>query len=138
MKKTILITAILMPAFASAQTISLRVNMEGFKSNKGKVQVGLYNAEGTFLKSTFKSVASIIKDQKATVVFEGLEKGEYAVSIYQDENENGVMDTNMFGIPKEDYASSNNAKGSMVPPKYKDAKFALIKDETIEINLGNR
>jgi uncharacterized protein (DUF2141 family) len=136
MKKTILITAILISSFASAQKLSLKVNMEGFKSNKGKVQVGLYNADGTFLKSTFKRVASIIKDKKATVVFEGLEKGEYAVSIYQDENENGVMDTNLFGIPKEDYASSNNAKGSMGPPKYKDAKFLLAKDLTIDIVLN--
>lgn len=135
MKKTILITAILISAFASGQTVSLKVNMEGFKSNKGKVRVGLYNSEGTFLKSTFKSVASDIKGQKAAIIFQGLQKGEYAVSIYQDENENGVLDTNLFGIPKEDTAASNNAKGSMGPPKYRDAKFLLTKDATIEINL---
>ncbi len=136
MKKTILITAILVSSFATAQKVSLRVNMEGFETNKGKVKVGLYNSEGTFLKSTFKSLDSLIKDKKATVVFEGLEKGEYAVSIYQDENENGVMDTNLFGIPKEDYASSNNAKGMMGPPKYKDAKFELTKDSAIGITLN--
>ena len=30
-----------------------------------------------------------------------------------------------FGIPKEAYGCSNNAKGFMGPPKYEDAKFML-------------
>ena len=40
---------------------------------------------------------------------------------------------NMMGIPSEDYAASNNAKGFMGPPSYKDAKFTVDKDSKIEI-----
>ncbi len=136
MKKLILTTAILMCSFLKAQTINLEVNMSGFKSNTGNVKVGLYDSKGTFLKSTLVSLSSEIKDKQAKVVFKGLKKGEYAVSIYHDENNNGVMDKNMMGIPKEDYASSNNAKGLMGPPKYEDAKFIVNNDLKIKIKLN--
>lgn len=35
--------------------------------------------------------------------------GTYAVKLHIDENENGELDTNFLGIPKEQYGISNNA-----------------------------
>jgi uncharacterized protein (DUF2141 family) len=136
MKKVIFTAAILVSGFVNAQKVDLVVNMSGFKNNTGKVKVGLYNSEKTFLKSTMLSLTSDIKENKAIATFKGLEKGAYAVSIYHDENENGVMDKNIMGIPKEDYASSNNATGFMGPPKYQEAKIELNKDSKIEIVLN--
>lgn len=46
------------------------------------------------------------------------------------------MDTNSLGIPIENFGCSNNAKGFMGPPKWKNAKFELSdKDKNIIINL---
>ena len=45
------------------------------------------------------------------------------------------MDTNFFGIPKEDYGCSNNAKNFLGPPKYEDAKFMLSENKTMLIEL---
>ena len=45
-------------------------------------------------------------------------------------NDNGKMDTNFLGIPKEPVAISNNAKGKFGPPKYKDAKFMISTSPT--------
>jgi uncharacterized protein (DUF2141 family) len=137
MKKTIIAAAFLIASFTQAQQIRLEVTMTGFKNNNGKVKVGLYNSEGTFLKTTFKGMLTSITSNQAKVVFEGLEKGEYAVSIYQDENENGVLDTNFMGIPKESYASSNNAKGFMGPPKYTDAKLLVKENSKITIVVND-
>ena len=133
MKTTIITACLLLCGYLNAQTYSLEVKMSGFKNNKGKVKVGLYTSETTFLKATFLSLEGSILNKEAKVVFENLEKGEYAVSIYHDENNNNEMDKNFIGIPKEDYASSNNAKGSFGPPKYMDAKFILKED--LEINI---
>ncbi len=74
-------------------------------------------------------------DKKAIVTFKNIPKGEYAVSFVHDENDNKKMDTNFFGIPKEDYGCSNNARGFMGPPKYEDAKFQLIENKTIDIKI---
>jgi uncharacterized protein (DUF2141 family) len=40
-----------------------------------------------------------------------------------------------LGIPKEDYAVSNNAKGFMSAPKYKDAKFTAKESKTITMKI---
>jgi len=137
MKKSILVLVILFAGIMQAQTVSLEVKVSGFKNNDGKVKVGLYNSEFSFLKTVYKSLASDIKNETATVTFTDLPKGEYAVSVYHDENGNGAMDKNMFGIPSEDYAASNNAKGMMGPPKYADAKFSVSSNSKINITLNN-
>ena len=51
--------------------------------------------------------------------------GDYAISLYYDENNNGTLDSNFIGIPKEPVALSNNARPKFGPPKYRDAVFAL-------------
>ena len=40
-------------------------------------------------------------------------------------NNNNKLDTNLFGIPKEPYGFSNNARSKWGPPKYEIAKFEL-------------
>lgn len=119
----------------SAQNVNLTVSVSGLKNNTGVVKVGLYNSDETFLKTTYKSVVSEIKNNEATVTFIGIPAGEYAISTYHDENNNGKLDRNAMGIPSEDYAASNNAKGFMGPPAYKDAKFVIGKDSKIAIIL---
>ena len=74
-------------------------------------------------------------DKKATVVFENIENGIYAISVFHDENDNKKMDTKIFGIPKEPIGTSNDATGFMGPPKFKDAKFNVTKDITIPIQV---
>lgn len=135
MTKIITIFTLFICSFISAQNVNLTVSVSGLKNNTGMVRVGLYNSDGTFLKTIYKSVASKIKNNEATVTFEGIPAGEYAISTYHDENNNGKLDKNMMGIPSEDYAASNNAKGFMGPPAYKDAKFVVNKDSKIEITL---
>jgi len=137
MLKIITAIAFFICSLMSAQNTNLTVAVSGLKNNTGIVKVGLYNSEGTFLKSTYKSVTSEIKNNSATVTFADVPKGEYGISAYQDENSNGKLDKNMMGIPSEDFACSNNAKGFMGPPAYEDAKFNINKDSKIDIKFNN-
>ena len=120
---------------AQKETFNLTVNISGLNSSDGNLLVGIYNKKESFLKKPIKSAIIKIENKKALVLFRNLPKGIYAVSFVHDENDNKKMDTNFIGIPKEDYGCSNNAIGFMGPPKYKDAKFVLEEDKTIEINL---
>lgn len=118
---------------------TLTVTISNFKNDLGQVSVALYNNEEAFPKSPEKAVKIIyapIRDKKSVVVFQSLPPGEYAVSVYHDENKNGKMDTNFFGIPKEGVGASNGARGHMGPPHYKDAKFSFNGNaQSITINL---
>ena len=120
----------------NAQTdYSVSVTVNGLRSNDGKVFIAVYNSEKDWLETTFKGTTSTITDNSCNVVFKDLPQGVYAVSIFHDENDNGKMDKNFMGIPKEDYGCSNDASGFMGPPKWKDAKFELNQNLEIPINL---
>lgn len=116
-----------------SQTIT--VNFTGMKSNKGKLFVALYNTEDSFLKTPFKTAIVPIENLKSAVTFKDISIGEYAVSAFQDENDNKKIDTHFFDIPKEPIGISNNAKGFYGAPKYKDAKFTLIKNENKALTI---
>jgi uncharacterized protein (DUF2141 family) len=135
MKKTILISMITFCNFMFSQNVNLTVDVSGFKNNNGKVLIGVYNSEANFLKKIFIGKSVSIENKKAQVVFENVPAGTYAVSVYHDINDNNKLDSNFLGIPKEPYASSNDAKGFMGPPKYSDAKFELKTNKIISIKL---
>lgn len=126
--------AITSVALWSQTTSNLTVTFGGLASDKGKLFVAVYNHKDHFLKTPFKGEIVEIKNGKAQVQFTNLPKGIYAVSSFHDQNDNGKLDTNWVGIPKEPNACSNNATGSFGPPKFKDAKFEIKKDnKTIKI-----
>jgi len=47
-----------------------------------------------------------------------------AVSVFHDENGNGKLDRNFIGMPKEGVGASNDAVGTLGPPKFDDARFS--------------
>jgi uncharacterized protein (DUF2141 family) len=101
--------------------------------------IALFNSEENYTENgnKFRRTKSVISDSKVEWIIEDLPYGEYAIKLYHDENENGKMDRNMMGIPKEDYAFSNNAKGSFGPADYEDAKFEFVKSgQKQEITLN--
>jgi uncharacterized protein (DUF2141 family) len=55
--------------------------------------------------------------------------------LYVDSNKNEKLDTNFFGIPKEQFGFSNNAKGRFGPPSFESASFELDALKEISINL---
>ena len=114
----------------------IKVSVSGLNSSKGKLLVGLYSQEDSFLVKQYKSMIASIENESSTLIFKNIPDGTYAVSFVHDANDNGKMDTNFMGIPKEDYGCSNNARGFMGPPKWNDAKFELKgADKTITISL---
>lgn len=135
MKNSILTIALLATAMISAQEFKLEIEVNGFKNNNGKAKINLYNTQESFMKKGIKSVKTVLKNNKTYAVFTDLPKGIYAVSMFHDENANGEIDTNFIGIPTEGYGTSNDAKGFMGPPKYEDAKFELVANRKMVINI---
>jgi uncharacterized protein (DUF2141 family) len=139
MKKILLIAVFIFCgmfcASAQEEVFDLTINISGLNSNKGTLVVAVYDQKEAFLKKQLISNSVKIKNKKSIITFKNLPKGEYAVSFLHDENDNKKMDTNFFGVPKEDYGCSNNAKGFMGPPKYEDAKFQLTANKIIEIKI---
>ena len=119
----------------SQESKTLIVNFKGMKSDVGKVYVGLHNTDEGFLKDRYKEAVVEVKNNIAKVKFQNLPNGAYSISSFHDENDNKKLDTNFIGIPKEPIGISNNAKGFMGPPKYKDAKFEFTGNKEITITI---
>jgi uncharacterized protein (DUF2141 family) len=114
------------------------LTVENTRNEDGMIRVVLFNSEEGFPGKFEKGIKTVnVKaEQPVTkVTFENVPHGRYALSVLHDENENGRLDTNMVGMPKEGYAVSNDAKAGMFgPPEYDDAVFMLDSDE-ISMNV---
>jgi uncharacterized protein (DUF2141 family) len=72
----------------------------------------------------------------ATVVFDKLPQGNYAVTVLHDENLIGKMEFDPQGTPLEGYGISNNPDSSAGPPTFDDSKFDVNQSEAaIEIAM---
>ncbi len=100
------------------------VIIDNIKSDKGTINIGLYKQKENFLKKPYKSISIKAQKEGVKVTFKNIEEGEYAISIYHDEDDNQQLNT-FFRIPTEPYGTSNNAKGNFGPPKWDDAKFTV-------------
>lgn len=107
-----------------AHGADLTVQVSDVKAAQGTIMVAVYTADG-FLKKPVKGSGAAADMAGNTIVFKDLPEGDYALAVYHDANSNGKMDSNMMGIPTEDYAFSNNAVGKFGPPKFDAAKFSL-------------
>ncbi len=115
------------------QTCTITIQIEGLKSNKGKLFLSLYDSQENWLSKGCKEAIVNIENRTATVQLEGVPYGTYAISTFHDENDNKKLDTGFLGIPVEPYASSRGAKGRFGPPKWKHAKFVIESNAQSEI-----
>ena len=120
--------AVLAVNHSLAQT-NLEVTIRKVKEAKGMIRVGLFTNEKDFLNRAAVGKVVKAKEGEVKVTFEGLEPGEYAISVIHDENENGELDSNMVGLPKEGFAFGNNAMGMFGPPSFDKAKIVVEKDK---------
>jgi uncharacterized protein (DUF2141 family) len=94
-----------------------------FAERGGSVRCGLFRRSG-WLKKPLRAAAAPGNASPALCVFEDVAPGTYGISAFHDQNDNQKLDTNLIGVPVEDYGASNNARGVFGPPSFDDARFA--------------
>jgi len=103
------LSLIFFPFHLSAATLDLEI--------QGISQGGTLNLEISSSKEAFESdedetgVVKRIAERVGRGTYQRSFKippGTYAIKLHIDENENGRLDTNFIGIPKEQYGISNN------------------------------
>jgi len=127
--------AIVSDSLAHAQQsnhASIKIIVTGFKSSDGKVRISVFSTKQNWLKQHEYTTTVLISNKQCEWIIENVPYGEYAVSVFHDENSNGVMDTGFMRIPKEPIGFSNNSKPSFGPPKWNAAKLT-IKSPRVEI-----
>ena len=119
-------------------TGKLTVIISGFENETGNCRFALDNSAKVFERddSVWIGKEPLIINKQVVVTIDSLRFGEYAVRVFHDENEDDVINTNILGIPTENYGYSNNASGWFGPPSWEKAKFIFDKPEmTIHIDI---
>ncbi len=117
------------PISAFAQ-YKLVVKVKNIKQTEGTVRVALFNSEDTFPDKAFQGKSVKANGSEVSIEFASLPAGEYALSVYHDANDNGELDKNFMGIPREGFGFGNNAMGTFGPPSFEKAKFKLSSEST--------
>lgn len=116
---------------------TLRVVVSRQKVGKGPVFCDLFNSKTGFPgASPIVGGSQELQAQESTVcVYEGLPAGTYAMSVIQDENANGTLDANVFGVPTEGYGVSNNVIPATEAPRWSDSVITLDGTSPLEITV---
>jgi uncharacterized protein (DUF2141 family) len=118
------------PAMAEAPpTATITATVGTLRNRKGSVQCSLHATGKGFPGGKPLSVAAVTKLGRAaaTCVFRAVPPGTYAIAVLHDENNNGKLDTNWLGIPKEGYGASNNKLHTFSAPAFDDSRFVVAK-----------
>ena len=135
------LTLILLPGM-SANADELIVRVDNIKE-AGEIHIAIYdNAEAFEADRGEKGGAApgitqgtIEMVEPGSVIYRyELPPGTYAIGIFHDANLNNRLDNYFFGVPREQYGFSNNARGFMGPPSFEDAAFSV--EGKTEISIG--
>lgn len=106
----------------------LTLKVEGTLSENGKLRAALFDSPDGFpdsLQNGQQMVSEKVTGDTSRLIFDAVPFGEYAVVVFHDENNNGILDKNSKGIPLEPIGVSNNAKMKLGPPKFDRCAFEI-------------
>lgn len=117
------------PSFVFGEEI--QISIENGQSRKGNVLIAIFDDPKEFpdRKATIRQITPA-STQGPTILNFNLPSGEYAVSVFLDENKNNKLDTNILGIPKELFGFSNNPRIITGPPSFYES--------AIKVNSSNK
>ncbi|MBD2242826.1 DUF2141 domain-containing protein [Nostoc sp. FACHB-888] len=117
----------------------LTVEIDGLKSKNGQVCVSIFATSEGFPGDRDRGLqkqCTKITDTPLPITFENLKAGSYAVAVFHDQNNDGTLNSNVFGIPSEGFGFSSNPEIRTRAPKFSEAAFLVAGPDTnIQIQL---
>lgn len=111
-------------ALGRAAAAELELDVSGVAPGQGALMVAAFAEPGQWLRkpvAVSRVTAEQVRDGRVTVRLADLPDGPIAISLFQDLNGNGRLDTNPAGMPLEPFAFSRQAQGNFGPPTFQDA-----------------
>lgn len=119
-----------------SQPATVKVKVTRVSSKKGEILAALFSSEKGFPdnpNAAYKVARGTAVNGIATLEFSNVPKGTYAIALFHDTNNDGELNSNMLGIPKEGYGVSNNVKNLFSGPGYKQCAFQHAVETSLTI-----
>lgn len=110
-------------AAAQSQTC-VPVEVQHVRSGEGRLMLVAYDAEADFRQRPATAVQLRADAERLQLQLCGLRGEAVALSVFQDLNGNGRLDTNALGMPDEPWGSSGTPPG-FGPPSWATAQVPL-------------
>lgn len=120
-----------------AAALDVTITVKGIRNDKGKIAALAFINQDGFPDDVPKAKAQAVVDAKqgtVTLTLKNVPAGKVAVTVLHDENGNGKLNRNIFGIPLEGVGMSGKPPNNL-PPTFKDVVFDLTKSQKLEITL---
>ncbi|MGB0885698.1 MAG: DUF2141 domain-containing protein [Chitinophagales bacterium] len=116
---------------------SLTVNISNIKDNVGLIHLAIYRPDDNFPYEggAFREYNTKAIKGSTVYVMENLPAGDYAVTMFHDENQSGECETNFIGFPLEGYCFSRNFKVFLSAPPFSKCGFTLDEDKAIDVKM---
>jgi len=115
---------------------NIALNITNIKSTEGSIRVAIFQDEKSFKKEKPAKHITVpksnIEDNSVSVSFY-LQPGTYGISVLDDANNNGKMDYNFIGVPKEGFGFADYFHGGLSRPKFEDFQFIIGEDEKLNM-----
>jgi uncharacterized protein (DUF2141 family) len=133
-----LVFSLIMTYSTQQSAVDLRLSVSGMDKLQGNLMIAVFD-NGDDFPNEDKAIQRLVipvKSKSQLINVPNLQPGkEYAIALYHDENANGKMDKNFFGVPTERYGFSNNARATFGPPSFEEAKFIPQNAKLIQITI---
>jgi uncharacterized protein (DUF2141 family) len=83
------------------------LEITGINVNQGQVYVKIYSNDRDYINDIPYTVYVLESTSRIMVYSFDILEGEYLIAIFQDTNNNGRLDTNFLGFPREPVRLSN-------------------------------
>jgi len=120
-------------AHAEAPGGCAKVEVQNLRTGQGPLMVAAYTDAASFRKTAASQLQLAVTGETMTIQVCGLSGEVVALTLFQDLNSNGKMDTNPFGMPNEPWGASG--KPAAMGPSWDSAQVPLGA-ETIVVKLS--
>lgn len=132
--KKILLSLIFLLTVTNVFSHEVKLKITNVKQNTGKVVISLNSSEEAFKKHIPDQTLILETNSTEVETIIDVPSGEYAFCIFQDINNDGEINSNLIGIPKEPFGFSNY-NGKSAPGNFKKHKVVINQDSEITIAL---
>ena len=123
-------------ALAKANELTVTLEITGVKINGGNVYIAVYDSARAFQEDEPYVKFRHGSDLSVVYIETRLGEGFYRVAVFQDENGNSVLDTGLFGIPREPFGISGY-RGRGIPGDFDKLKVWVGPGTNkVSVNLG--
>jgi uncharacterized protein (DUF2141 family) len=109
-----------------ATTDTVEISITNIREAKGTIRAAVFANATDFEQEKNAVYDEAIPLTSTATIYRQLPlsgRSSYGIALYQDLNNNGKLDRNSLGIPKEPYAFSNNPSAKWQAPTFSEIAF---------------